>query len=178
MNCPLDCPHLLEAHEHERVAPVDPDQFPHQDIRVTDEFLRDHEALLVFLAKTLADAALQTEGAIDYDLRDALDALVRTYRTLQSGVYYETRPTNALAARICDLVQDALERFRRNETEKLGVTHTRDSEVLGVLAFLQRLELARNNGRARGRAFLSFLLGFFPESERAGEPVSTSLILP
>jgi len=43
--------------------------------------------------------------------------------------------------------------------------------------FLQRLELDNNNGRKRGRAYLDFLRGFFPEE--AGEPIQTgSLILP
>jgi hypothetical protein len=37
------------------------------------------------------------------------------------------------------------------------MTKTRDTDVLAVLAFLQRLEIDRNNGRKRGRAFIDFL---------------------
>jgi len=33
--------------------------------------------------------------------------------------------------------------------------------VLGVLVFLQRIELDRNNGRRRGRAFIDGLRGFY-----------------
>ncbi len=177
VNCPLDCPYLQDARAHERVAPVDPDKFPNKDIRVTDEFLHEHEQLLVFVGRSVAKAAFDTPGAIDYDVRDALDALVRTYRTLQSGVYYQTRPSNAVAAQVYDAVQEALETYRREETENLGMTQTRDSDVLGILAFLQRLELDRNNGRARGRAFLDFLRDFFPG---AAQPAAAapSLILP
>lgn len=179
MDCPLDCEYLQEAHKHEHLTPMNPDQFPNQDIRVKEEFLEEHEVLLAAAARSLLRAALDTPGAVDSDVRDAFDALIRTYRTLQSGVYYETRPVNALAARICDKFQAGMEEFRKEEREDAGMVRTRDVEVLVILAFLQRLELDRNNGRPRGRAFVDFLGGFFgglddmPESPRA-----SSLILP
>src|SRR2546421_11078915 len=101
VDCPLDCIYLHDAHRHEKITPTDPQNFPNQDIRVTEEFLHQHEPLLLFLAQTVLDAALSTSRAIDFDVREALDALIRTYRTLQSGVYYETLPTNPIAAGIC-----------------------------------------------------------------------------
>ncbi len=178
MDCPLDCEYLQDSRKHDRVAPADPAQFPNQDIRVSEEFLQEHENLLVFLGRRLLEAALATPGAVDFDVRQSLDALIRTYRTLQSGVYYETRPENPLAAGICYLVQSGLEEFRKQETETLGMTQTRDADILGTLAFLQRLELDHNNGRKRGRAFLQFLSGFF--SGATGQPAAqpSSLILP
>ena len=46
----------------------------------------------------------------------------------------------------------------------------RDSAILGVLAFLQRLEYTNNNGRKRSRAFLDFLGGFYaPSLEESAE---------
>jgi hypothetical protein len=178
VNCPLDCEYLRDAHRHERITATDPHDFPNQDIRVTEEFLRDHEPLLLFLAGALVDAALATPDAVDFDVREALDALVRTYRTLQSGVYYETRPANPIAANICRLAQAAIEEWRKEEPERTGMTRTRDSDVLTLLAFLQRLELDNNNGRKRGRAYLDFLRGFFPEKPGEAAPAGSSLIIP
>jgi|SRR5579872_4109861 len=178
VDCPLDCVYLREAHQHEKVEPADPGSFPNQDIRVTEEFLRDREPLLLFLARAVLDAALETPGTVDFDVRAALDALVRTYRTLQSGVYYETRPDNPIAANLCRLVQSRIAEFRKEETEQSGLTHTRDSDILGLLAFLQRLEIDNNNGRKRGRAYLDFLQGFFPDRSSEAAPAGTSLIVP
>jgi len=178
VDCPLDCEYLRDAHRHEKITATDPHDFPNQDIRVTEEFLRDHESLLLFLAGTLVEAALATAGAVDFDVREALDALVRTYRTLQSGVYYETRPTNPIAANICRLAQEAIATFRKEEPERTGMTRTRDSDVLTLLAFLQRLELDNNNGRKRGRAYLDFLRVFFPEQPNEVTPAGSSLIVP
>src|SRR6267154_1024948 len=137
VDCPLDCEYLADARKHDRVTPADPAQFPNQDIRVTEAFLQEHEGLLVFLGRQLLEAALATPGAVDYDVREALEALIRTYRTLQSGVYYETRPDNPLAAGIGQMLQVGAAEFRKRETEQLGMTKTRDADILAVLAFLQ-----------------------------------------
>jgi hypothetical protein len=179
VDCPFDCPYLQEARKHEHTQPVDPDTFPNRDIRVKEEFLEEHEPLLVAAANSLLEAALETPGAVDSDVRDALDALIRTQRTLQSGVYYETRPVNALANQIFTSTHSGLEEFRKLETEKLGMSRTRDADVLQILVFLQRMELDRNNGRPRGRAFMDFLRVFFSDPESAAEaPPASSLILP
>lgn len=178
VDCPLDCGYLREAHQHEKIEPPDPHDFPNQDVRVTEEFLRDREPLLLFLARTLLDAALATPGAVDFDVRDALDAMVRTCRTLRSGVYYETRPDNPIAAGICRLVREGIDQFRKEESERQGMAQTRDSDILGILVFLQRLERDNNNGRKRGRAYLDFLRGFFPDQPAEPAAASSSLIVP
>jgi hypothetical protein len=178
VDCPLDCVYLRDAHKHEKIETADPHDFPNQDVRVTEDFLRDHEPLLLFLARTVLDAALATSGATDFDVREALDALIRTYRTLQSGVYYETRPNNPIAANVNRLLQTGIEEFRKQETEHTGMAQTRDADILGLLVFLQRLELDNNNRRKRSRAYLDFLRGFFPDHASEPAPASSSLIIP
>src|SRR6185295_2885304 len=90
VTCPLDCEYLREARKHDRPPLLD-----------------EHQSLLGFPSAALLRAAMQTPGVADYDVRDALAALARTYRTLQSGVYYETRPDNPLAASIHSALQNA-----------------------------------------------------------------------
>src|ERR1022692_3702270 len=173
--CTLCC-----GKEREVTEPVNPDEFPNKDIRITEEFLGERELLVVGTAKSLMLAAFDTPGAVDGDVRDALDALIRPARTLQSGVYYESRPVNALANRIFSATQTGLEEFRKDEHEELGMSRTRDADVLGVLVFLQRLALDRDNGRPRGRAFLDSLRGFLSEAEGVVPqgPRASSLIVP
>lgn len=176
--CPLDCEYLLDARRHEKPVPFDPAGAPHRDVRITEQFLAEHEELLVFLGQTLGAAAIETAGVADGDVRAALDALIRTYRTLESGVYYETRPENALANRLYATLQDGLAEFRRQEQERTGLPKTRDTDILGVLVFLQRLELDRNNGRPRGRAFIGLLRSFYTGPEGPGAATSSRLVLP
>lgn len=182
IDCPLDCVWLHEAHEHERLTELDPALLPNQDIPVTEDFLHENEVLLAFLAVSVFEGAMESSGATDWDVREALEALIATWRTLQSGIYYETRPANIYAAGIASHVQASLERVRQKEIEEHGVSSIRDSAILGVLAFLQRLEYSNNNGRKRSRAFLDFLGGFYvPPEENAvqnpAEPDKPLIIL-
>jgi hypothetical protein len=174
VSCPLDCRYLRDARAREKEQSVDPDQLPNKEINVDESFLRRNEPLLIFLASGLATTALDTENAIDNDVGEALASLIRTYVTLQSGIVYEARPDNLIAARI---QADLRDRIREIE-EVLRQNHStlRDSDVLGVLVFLQRLEMQKNNRRRKSRAFIDFLREFFPSEMPAAEP--SSLILP
>jgi hypothetical protein len=178
VNCPFECEYLQQARQHDRLSPLDPGQVPNRDIQVTEKFVAENEALLSFLGAAIGRSALNTAGAIDYDVREALGGLVQTYRTLGSGVYYESVPQNPLAANIFRAVQRDVDAFRQEETRRLGMSKTRDSDVLKILVFFQRVEIDRNNGRARGRAFLNALVDVYGAGPEAPSSESSSLILP
>jgi hypothetical protein len=178
VNCPLDCEYLQDARRHDKPVETPDEQIPNLDIRVSEKFVTDHEALITYLGSVIATGALTAEQApVDFDVREALASLVRTYRTLQSGVYYEDIPTNPFASALYRRVQDAMQEARLKETEQHGMTRTRDADVLGALVFLQRIEYDRNNGRKRGRAFIDFLRAIYFSSAPA-EEAPPSLILP
>jgi hypothetical protein len=178
VDCPFECEYLQEARRRDKPAPIDPATVPNRDIPVTERFVEEHQNLVAFLGNVVAGAAFETAGAVDYDVREALDALIRTYRTLASGVYYESVPANPLAAHIYREVQNAVAGFRQREQQELGMSRTRDADVLGMLVFLQRIELDRNNGRPRGRAFLDSLRAFYSERAPSPDAPPSSLILP
>ena len=66
----------------------------------------------------LLEGSLETAGAVDSDVREALESLIRTYRTLQSGLYYESRPANLVAAAIHQKLQDSIQELRKEMSEK------------------------------------------------------------
>jgi hypothetical protein len=105
---------------------------------------------------------METRRSVDADAREGLESLIRTYRTLESGLIYETRPRNPYAAEIQEGLKQAIEGLRKQLTETSGMLTLRDADLLGALIFLQRLELQHNNGRRRGRAFVDFLRAYFP----------------
>ena len=168
VNCPLDCSYLQEARRRDRLPDIDPRQFPNADIKVDEAFLQRNEALLIIIAAAVAGNALKDNNnrIIDNDVKQALASLVQTYRTLQTGLFYESRPDNPLAGLVHDGVQKDLADLRER-AQKHGQS-LRDSDILGILAFLQRLEIQHNNGRPKGRAFIDFLRSFF----RPGAPGS------
>jgi hypothetical protein len=180
VDCPLDCSYLQEAHRHERAPERDPDQLPNQDVEITERFLEENGMLFAFLCRALAGVARGSSNIHDADVREALDAMARTYRTLESGLVYETRPANLLAAGIQQELAGELDALRRELRERAGVETVRDADILGVLVLLQRLEFAHNNGRPRSRAFLDFLAQEFSGAAAPGESGESrsGLILP
>jgi hypothetical protein len=177
VDCPFDCVYLQEARRHEKPSEIAPGDVPNRDIRVTDEFLERNGPLASFTSAHIVRSSTQIPGLVDSDVREALDALIRTLRTQQSGLYYESRPNNPVAASLYMMVQAGLADFRRAEQERLGFSHTRDADVLGVLCFLQRLEIATHNGRRRSRAFIDLLRAQMPPEIRAGAPPASPLII-
>jgi hypothetical protein len=169
VRCPFECAHLQEARRHEQLPVANPETFPNKDIRVSEHFLYENEKLLVMVGAVLFEAALETAGATDNDLKDALEAMVRTQRTRQSGLYYDTRPSNPLAASIQSLVREKLDEIGKKIAAQSGNAHIRDTDLLGIFAFLQRLEIQHNNGRPLGRAFMDFLREFFPQGDSAAQ---------
>jgi hypothetical protein len=162
IDCPLDCPYLRDARLHERPAPLTEQDIPNRDIALKETFVEDHEHEVMALSLAMA-RAMDQEKAVDLDAREAIESLVQTYRTLQSGLIYENRPQNPYAAGIQERLMKAIEELRKAIAEESGMQTLRDSDVLATLVFLQRLEIQHNNGRRRGRAFFDFLRKYFPE---------------
>lgn len=178
VRCPSDCEYLMEARKHERTEGLNPATIPHRDISMTQEFLEEKSALIAELGSGLA-AAAERNGAVDSDAREALASLIQHYRTLQSGVIYENLPPNPIAANLHRAMQAAAAQFVTKERQALGVSKTRDADILRVLAFMDILALDRSNGRRYGRSFLDTLVRFQPdEASAGGDDIGSSLILP
>ncbi len=175
IDCPFDCPYLEESRAREYKGLLDPKDFPYKDVRIDEGFLREHGDALEACGRALLAGALKVPGATDRDARQALEALLQTYKTLESGLYYETRPDSAFARAIVDSVREQVQQIQREETEQAGFQRTRDGDLLRLFVFLYRLALDRDNGRPRGKAFLDFLRLHFRDVEAPQQP---SLIVP
>lgn len=175
--CPSTCEYLKEARFHEQPPPIDETELPNKDVRLSESFVHENEALIFALALALK-RAMENAEAVDFDAREGIEAQIRTYRTLESGLIYETRPANPYAAAIQRELQGAVEEMRRGLAEQQGMHTLRDATVLGVLVFLQRLEMQYNNGRRRGKAFRDFLAGYLPEpAVPASAPSGAGVVL-
>ena len=162
VDCPLDCVYLREARLHEPVVELDPRTLPNADVRLNEAFLKEHEPLIVYLAMMLRQS-MEVRKAVDNDAREALEAIIKTYRTRESGLIYEVRPQNPYAAGLQEDLNRSIDELRKRLAEQTGMQTLRDAELLGALVFIERLQLQHNNGRRRGRAFLDLLRTMFPQ---------------
>jgi hypothetical protein len=169
--CPLGCEYLREARVREAASRHGRDEdaaepMPHPDVPLTEDFLRK----LMYCGAALIQAALETPGAVDRDVMEALEALIRTQRTAASGLVYQTRAGDQVAAAIQAYMEKALEEYPQLRREREGLAGYRAAEVLGVLVFLLRLSSSTTNGKPRGRAFIDYLAQQIPAPEPPPEP--------
>jgi hypothetical protein len=170
LDCPRDCPYLQQAREHEK--PRHADQFDRESlflqVEVLEQFLYEHEHLLMGLSYALAKAAQADRSLNDRDLIAALSAMGTSYeRLVNSGLHYEQPLTSVAQQAIAAQLEEMLRQFREAEEKQLGYSTLRDSEVLKALVFLVRLGYGRTSGRPKSRAFIDFLLAQFPEKQSA-----------
>jgi hypothetical protein len=175
LSCPLECVYLQEAHRREKPIPLAEKQLSNPGLQVSEEFLHDHEELMLFCIYSLVQAAVRTPGSIDADILAALEASIQTQRTLESGLVYETRPENVVAAGVQRSFEASLADYRKERAKRDPLSPVRDADMLKLLVFLHRLGQQNQNGRPRGRMYLDLLRQMTPE-QRVEEP-APSIIL-
>jgi len=174
LDCPSDCPYLLQARQQAREHPnthnepaVSSDRealFP--EVEINEQFLYEREELILGLSFALTKSARADRSLRDRDLIAALGSLAKSYQTLvNSSIIYEPATANVAHQGIARDVETMVQEFREAEKKHIGQTRLRDSEVLKALVFLLRLGLARTSGRPKSRAFVDFLFAQFPEKE-------------
>jgi hypothetical protein len=184
LDCPSTCPYLQQAREHERPRPMQElDQaalFP--QIEIGEQFLYEHEHLLMGLSYALAKSAQSDRAITDADLIAALTSMIRTQETLvNSGLHYDTPISNLSQQAVVAEVQGMLKGYRQTEQGQLGYSRLRDSDVLGALVLLVRTGHAHTSGRPKSRAFVDFVLSQFPEKQTAltaPEQAGNRIIIP
>jgi hypothetical protein len=186
LDCPSDCPYLLQAREHEKPRSLERDQIDPAglflQIEVSDQFMYEKEHLLMGLTYALAKAARADRSLHDQDLIAALSALTTSYeRRVNSGLHYEQPLTGEAQRRVATEIETMVKEYREAEQQHAGYSSLRDSDLLKALVFLVRLAHGRTSGRPKSRAFVDFLFAQFPEKEPAlvaPQETGSRIILP
>jgi len=170
LDCPSACVYLQQAREHEKPRPLDDlDQAAlFSQVEIGEEFLYEHEPLILGLTYALAKSVQADRLIKDTDLMAALASMAKKQETLvNSGLHYETPIASLSQQAVVAEVHELLTGYREEEEKHLGYSRLRDSEVLRALVFLLRMGHARTSGRPKSRAFVDFVLAQFPEKQSA-----------
>lgn len=169
IDCPPDCPFLLAAHRYEEEHPHSlPADTPLLDTKISEDAVYAHQDVLSGLAFTAAKFCAARGDATDAGVLAALQALAETYRTLDSGIFYEKPPVASFSRELYGSLAQFLDEAKQHPPESSGPAAFRgaapikDSEIFPLLVFLYRMGLLRTNGRPRSRRFMEFLRCQFP----------------
>ncbi len=184
LDCPSDCTYLIQAREHEKARSaeeIDPAGMFLQ-VEMSDQFMYEHEHLLMGLTYALAKAARTDHSLNDQDLIAALTMLATSYeRRVNSGLHYEQPLTTESRRRAAAEVETMVKEYREAEQKHVGYSSLRDGDVLKALVFLVRLAHGRTSGRPKARGFIEFLFAQFPEKDSAvvtPQEAGSRIILP
>lgn len=137
-------------------------------IEIPEQFIYDHEHLILGLSFALAKSARANHTLADRDLIAALSSAAKSYETLvNSSLIYEQPTANVAHQAIASEIGTMVKEYRDAEQKHLGYSRLRDSDVLKALVFLLRMGLGRTSGRPKSRAFVDFLFTQFPEKQSA-----------
>jgi len=184
LDCPSSCVYLQQSRQHEkprRAGEVSGEAL-FENVEIGQQFLYEHEHLILGLSFSLSRAARADRDLTDIDLIGAISAVAKFYETLvHSGLHYET-PLPALRQQaVAAELQKMVREYRETEQKHMGYMRLRDAEILRALVFLVRMAYTRTSGRPKSRAFVDFLMQQFPPQESAivdAAKSGGSLILP
>ena len=170
LDCPSDCPYLIQAHEHEKprsADQIDPAGLFLQ-VELSDQFMYEKEHLLMGLTYALDKAARTDRSLHDRDLIATLvDVVDKLRASCELRIALRTAADQRFAAQGCAEVETMVKEYREAEQKHAGYSSLHDSDVLKALVFLVRLANGRTSGRPKSRAFVEFLFAQFPEKESA-----------
>ncbi|HLW82678.1 MAG TPA: hypothetical protein VKS20_11645 [Candidatus Acidoferrales bacterium] len=180
IECPSDCTHLFSArrYEIEHRKAIEPDAVPFPDVEFSMELLRRNPEALSAAGIAILKFAQENDVVRDPEILAAVRALAETYRTLESGIYFERPPDAPLPRTLYAYLAQALQEFKKQEAQHSGFSKLKDSDIFRLLVFLLRVGTRETNGRPRSRAFLDFLRAQFPASSPAPPAEQSRIILP
>jgi hypothetical protein len=174
IDCPAHCTYLQAAHRYEAQRKTPPEELAFPKVKVNQGFLEDRQPLLAGLALTIVGFA-KDSAVRDGEALTALDALARSYQTLDSGLYYEQQAETPKAQGLATAMSEFLQKYSQEQQQRFGGS-LRPSEALQALVFLRRLGQLEGNERPLSRRYLEFLRRSLPaEAKTASE---SKLIIP
>jgi hypothetical protein len=162
INCPFSCSYLRESRIHEK-RQLNEAEMPHPDVQIDAEFIQRAELVLMVLAGMFNRALTPVPNATDADAREALEALVASFRAAVAGQPEEVLPQGEVAAGIVARFRESVGEFFKELQNRDGGVFA-DTAILGVLVFMARVAFGHNNGRPHCRAYVHYLRETFPEA--------------
>jgi hypothetical protein len=178
LDCPPDCAYLIAAHryEQEHRKPLAQSEVPFPGVEFSSRLIYEREPFVSGLAFGISQFAATRPDLTDEQTLTAIQELGETYRTLVSGIYYERPPSMQPAAGLYSAMADFIQDYKKKESERVGFSTLKDSEIFHLLIFLARLIRNWTNGRPRARIYLQFLRGQFPQQNV--RPETSRIIAP
>jgi hypothetical protein len=156
IDCPSDCVYLHVGREYESEKIARSGEMPPRTERLWEhEFISRHYGIFLSVWGIILDERARFPEMVDGDVQMTLDSLIRTYETMDKGIYYDSTPASAVQKNL----YRALKAFFESSNQEFDISSGRlkTSTILDCLRFQRELALAIVLPRPKSRAFLDHL---------------------
>ena len=179
IDCPADCVYLHSGREYERSRRFRQGEAAQLTERLwSQDFQARNMELLMGLWTTIDQSRSEFPSLVDADVREVLERLARTYRTLESGLYYDHVPDTLTQKVLYGSLKSLLD--ERQKPEDLSASTPKTADVLDCLQL--NLEMANRSdpSRPRSRDFLDWLSTMVSEATKERSPLEDppKIVLP
>ncbi|MEJ2111672.1 MAG: hypothetical protein P8Z37_17535 [Acidobacteriota bacterium] len=180
LDCPETCPYLIAGRKHES------DEFgkllQSQDPQIREKsrkVLTEHQDVIAHLEYTIAQFRLSSRDLSDKDVSKAVDLLLHTYRTEDSGILYEKDADDLRVDSLRRDLREVLETYRNPDSENANGIIDSGHDRLKLQGAIECLELIQlmvdvyRNYRDSDSGYVDFLARMTPRKE-----TKSSIIVP
>jgi hypothetical protein len=176
IDCPSNCGYLVSGRDYEAEKRVpDPELMAKAD-QFNDEFFMTFAPLIDAVLSAVVAERKESQWLVDVDLIEVLKALTATYKTLSSGIYYESLPDNPIRQSLFRRIKTLFDQLMQ-PSERIDEPSLKVSEALDILDFVTLAAQANSSIRPKSRKYLDFLASM-ARPAAASEASPSGLILP
>lgn len=118
--------------------------------------------MLTGLWTTIHESRSQSPDLVDADVREVLERLLRTYQTLEGGIYYDHVPDTLTQKALYGSLKSLLD--KRRNPEDLSASTPKTGDVLDCLKMSLEMANLSDSSRPKSREFLDRLSGMVSRS--------------
>ncbi|MCE2514684.1 MAG: hypothetical protein J4F37_06680 [Acidobacteria bacterium] len=134
--------------------------------------------MLTGLWMAIHESRSRSPELVDGDVREVLERLARTYRTLEGGIYYDHVPGTLTQKALYGSLKSLLDKPRK--PEDLSASTPKTGDVLDCLQMTLEMANLSDSSRPRSREFLDRLSAMASQSTKEPSPLEDSpkIVLP
>jgi hypothetical protein len=143
--------------------------------RFDKTFTYRHTPVLNAVCFAICEERTATPWLLDTDVIEVFKDLVKTMKTLSSGIYYESLPESVVRAALFHRLKKLFDEFMQAQPQMLEHS-LKVSDAIDVLTFLTYFATVNSNSRPRSRQYLDLLSNMAEQA--AQEKRAGNLIVP
>ncbi len=161
LDCPAECPHLIDAYRYERQRPVPESRKFRPDFPLSARQVDEIQQLLTTLLEGLQAFRQRHRELADADLAEAMESRLKALETQASGLVYDASPVGGLGRELYQQLAELEQKPGQRSELAPATVPTREQRILAYVLLIRTVKI-NSSGRARARGFMVWLNDRFP----------------